>query len=132
MRILYLTNSFPYPLTSGYLRHYFFIRGLAERHEVTLLSIVGHRFCEEHRRALAPFTTRVMTFGSPERPSIPRRVVTAAFRAFPGGDRTVEALRAAVARCLREEHFDIVLFTGKRNYPVMAALRDIPVIVDIC
>ena len=41
MRILYVTNGFPYPLTSGFLRHYFLIRELSSRHAVSLLSIVG-------------------------------------------------------------------------------------------
>src|SRR5918998_2575115 len=44
MRIMYLTNGFPYPLTSGYLRHYFLIRELSQRHAVTLLSITGASF----------------------------------------------------------------------------------------
>lgn len=32
MHIVYVTNGFPYPLTSGYLRHYHLIRGLSRRH----------------------------------------------------------------------------------------------------
>ena len=39
MRILYVTNGFPYPLTSGYLRHFFLIKELSKRHSITLLSI---------------------------------------------------------------------------------------------
>ena len=60
---LYLTNGFPFPLTSGYLRHYHLIRGLSEHHEVTLMSMVGRSFTNEHRDALAPFTSRIETFG---------------------------------------------------------------------
>ena len=44
MRILYVTSGFPYPLTSGYLRHYFLIKELAQRHAITLLSIVSAAF----------------------------------------------------------------------------------------
>src|ERR1044071_922988 len=71
MRILYLTNGFPYPLTSGYLRHYHLIRGLSEQHDVTLLSLVGRSFPREHAEALEPFTARVATFGESE--TLPRR-----------------------------------------------------------
>ena len=63
MRILYITNGFPYPMTSGYLRHYYLIRGLARRHAVTLVSLVGGTFRPEHADALEPYTTRVLTFG---------------------------------------------------------------------
>ena len=47
MRILYITNGFPYPLTSGYLRHFFLIRGLSRHHEVSLLSLAGRTFIPE-------------------------------------------------------------------------------------
>lgn len=40
MRILYITNDLPWPLTSGYLCHFHFIRELSVRHRVTLLSLV--------------------------------------------------------------------------------------------
>ncbi len=56
MRILYLTNGFPYPLTSGYLRHYFFIKELAKQHKITLLSIVARNFDSQNLQALTPFT----------------------------------------------------------------------------
>lgn len=133
MRILYLTNGFPYPLTSGYLRHYFMIRGLSEHHAVTLLSMVGRSFVPEHREALAPFTARVLTFGTPGGRRSKLRKLAAALRSVVGGgDRTVEEMRAAVTRCLREERFDVVVFSGKRTYRAIADLHDVPVVVDIC
>ena len=39
MRVLYITAEVPYPLTSGYLRHFHILRGLSVRHDVTLLSL---------------------------------------------------------------------------------------------
>ena len=39
MRVLYITAEVPYPLTSGYLRHYHILRGLSDRHDVTLMSL---------------------------------------------------------------------------------------------
>ena len=54
LRILYLANGFPWPLTSGYLRHYFLIRELARRgHRISLLTIVPTGF-EPADRAEAP------------------------------------------------------------------------------
>jgi hypothetical protein len=62
MRILYLTNGFPYPLTSGYLRHYFLIKELSPRHAITLLSVVGADYQSDHAAAVSPFTERIVTF----------------------------------------------------------------------
>lgn len=135
MRILYLTNGFPYPLTSGYLRHYFLIRGLAERHEVSLLSLVGRNFRSEHREALAPFTSRVATFGKPGGARSKVRKAMAALRSLVPGVRresAVEQMGAAVRQCLRRERFDVVLFSGKQTYPAIAGLQDVPVVADIC
>lgn len=135
MRILYLTNGFPYPLTSGYLRHYFFIRGLAERHDVSLLSIVGRSFHPEDALALAPFTSRVLTYGAPGGPTSGARRALVGMRSLApgrGGGKAVREMRSAVARCLREERFDIVFFSGKQTFPVIAELRDIPIIADVC
>ena len=39
MRILYITTEIPYPLTSGFLRHCHFLRGLSQRHTITYLSL---------------------------------------------------------------------------------------------
>jgi glycosyltransferase involved in cell wall biosynthesis len=133
MRILYLTNGFPFPLTSGYLRHYHLIRGLSERHEVTLLSMVGRNFTAEHRDAMTPYTRRVLTFGTPGRGrSKVRKIVSALGALLSGGDRSVAAMRSAVTQCLSEEPFDAVVFSGKRTYPAIAGLHDVPVVADIC
>ena len=135
MRILYLTNGFPYPLTSGYLRHYFLIRGLAERHSVSLLSIVGRNFRREDREALAPYTDRVLTFGKPGgRRSAVRKAVRLLGSLLPGGggERGVAEMRSAVRRCLHEERYDMVVFSGKQTYPVITGLRDVPLVADVC
>ena len=135
MRILYITNGFPYPLTSGYLRHYHLIRGLSEHHAVTLLSLVGRSFRREHAEALAPFTTRVTTFGEPE--ALPRRMRQAMrlVRAvMPGGaaDQPVRRMRAAVQRILHDDPPDAIVFSGKRTYPAIAGVRGVPLIADMC
>jgi hypothetical protein len=57
VRVVYVTNGFPWPLTSGYLRHYFLIRELAAAsHEVALFSLVGRDVSAEDRAALEAWT----------------------------------------------------------------------------
>ena len=135
MRILYLTNGFPYPLTSGYLRHYFLIRELSQHHAITLLSIVGANFANENIAALAPFTERVLTFTSKSKSGSLRRKVIGRVKSLAGGpkaDEAVRQMRAAVERMTREEPFDVVVFSGKRTYPAIQDLVALPLVVDMC
>lgn len=132
MRILYLTSGFPYPLTSGYLRHYFFIRELARQHEITLLSLVNHRFRPEHAGALAPFTRDVLTF--PSHPSSRRTAsrLIRGLRVLTGGEVAARQMQDAVRRLVREREFDLAIFSGKHTLPALRPLRGLPMIADIC
>src|SRR5204863_8627146 len=39
VNVLYITAEVPYPLTSGYLRHFHFLAGLSRKHTITHLSL---------------------------------------------------------------------------------------------
>ncbi|MDQ5851408.1 MAG: hypothetical protein M3380_04910, partial [Chloroflexota bacterium] len=132
MRIMYLTNGFPYPLTSGYLRHYFLIRELSQRHAVTLLSITGASFTKEHTAALAPFTERVLTFPLEPKSASFKRNAIRRIHSLIGGDEAVRRMRATVERLLREQHFDLMLFSGKRTFPAIEHLPTLPLVADMC
>ncbi len=135
MRILYLTNGFPFPLTSGYLRHYFLIRGLSRRHEITLLSVVGRTFEAGHAEALEPFTRRIKTFGNAaDARTASRRALTSLKALLPTAlaDAPVRDMQAEVRRCLGEGSVDAVVFSGRRTYPAIAGLRGVPIVVDLC
>jgi hypothetical protein len=41
LRILYVTSRFPWPLTTGFLRHFHLVRELSARHSIHLLSLAG-------------------------------------------------------------------------------------------
>src|SRR5690348_8179976 len=123
MRVLYLTNGFPYPLTSGYLRHYYLIKELSQRHTITLLSIVGANFTAEHAAAMAPCTQQMLTFASASKSGSFKRKAIGRLKSLAGvapGDRAVQQMRAAVERLTSEEPFDVVLFSGKRTFPAIA------------
>ena len=84
LRILVLVNGFPWPLTSGYLRHYHLIRELSARgHRISLVSIVSAGFSPEDRAHLEPFTERIVT--------VDFRIV--------GPDRCVDERSVGSARC---------------------------------
>lgn len=130
MRVLYLTNGFPYPLTSGYLRHYFLIRELAQQHAITLLAVVGPSFRAEHAGALAPFTERILTFRSAGRGRSRAGKALAWAEGALLGRGAVQEMRAAIRRLLAEEHFDAVLFSGKETLAAIDGLSTPPIIAD--
>ncbi len=135
MRILYLTNGFPYPLTSGYLRHYFLIKELSQRHAITLLSIVGATFAAENAAALEPFTERVLTFASKSKSGSLKSKALGRLKSLAGAsqaDQAVRRMRDAVERMTLEEPFDAVLFSGKRTYPAIEGMHGLPLVVDMC
>jgi glycosyltransferase involved in cell wall biosynthesis len=133
--ILYITNGFPYPLTSGYLRHYHLIGQLAEHgYRVTLLSIVGRDHLPEHAAAMADRTVGVEVFASADRArgrvSTFRRRLQ---RVLPGGGDPAAGQLAARARTLAASGaIDAVVFSGKRTDAALPALGDLPVVVDMC
>lgn len=130
MRVLYLTNGFPYPLTSGYLRHYFLIRELAQWHAITLLAVVGPSFRVEHAEALAPLTVRIQTFRSAGRGRSRAGKALAWTQGALLGRGAVQDMRAAIRRLLAEERFDAVLFSGKETLAAIDGLSTPPIIAD--
>jgi polysaccharide biosynthesis protein PslH len=128
LRILYVTDGFPYPLTSGLLRHYHFVRELSQRHEVTLLSLVERALTAEQQAALQPFVRETIAFPFEPRPgSLPSR----ALRRLAGGnpyDSAVEQMGQVLARSAA----DAVLFSGSRTPAVLRYAAGTPVVSDLC
>ena len=133
MRILYVTNDLPWPLTSGYLRHYHLIRHLSGRHAITLLSLVKRGHDPDDAAALAPFTEAVMhvpaTFG---RVGMSNRLAARAQGVIAGGDVAAVELGRLGADAHAAAPFDALLLSGKRTYPVLRSLPTLPLVTDLC
>ena len=129
MRVLDITAEVPYPLTSGYLRHFHILRGLSVRHDVTLLSLTRRAEVSPDAAAvLGEFLTGLEVIAP-----------TGARRGILGRAERVLLRRAAarrLARRVRErldtEPFDVVLFSGKDTFPALGAVTGVPVVVDVC
>lgn len=133
MRILYVTADLPWPLTSGYLRHYHFIRALSAGHDVTLLSMAAPEHGPDDIDALRPFTETIVTEPSARGArSLPVKVRDRARMVLAGGDLAAERLGAAGARLAAERPFDVLLLSGKRTMPVLHALPPLPLVADLC
>ena len=129
-RILYLTNRFPFPLTSGQLRHYFLIRELASRYNITLLSFVEPSYQDEHAEALIPFTDRILTIPIAQpllKSWFPVRPIRSLVRSY----KAVRQMRLTLKQLLQEGSYDIVI-SGKRTYLALVGLASPPLIADVC
>jgi glycosyltransferase involved in cell wall biosynthesis len=133
MRLLYVTADLPWPLTSGYLRHYHFIRALSERHEITLLSLRGPDHGPGDIEALRPYVEAIVTEPSARGPrSLPVKVADRVRMLVAGGDVAAARLGAAGARIAAERPFDALLLSGKRTMPVLDGLPPMPLVADLC
>ena len=133
LRVLYLVNGFPWPLTSGYLRHYFLIRELSRRgHKISLLAIVMSDFDAADRAALEPYTERIVTVGSHRGSRSFRRRVERRLGSISVGESAARRLRDEVTELLATVPHDVVLFSGKRTYPALGAAAGIPIVADVC
>ncbi len=133
MRILYVTADLPWPLTSGYLRHYHFIRSLSERHEITLLSLRGPDHEPGDIEALRPYLEAIITEPSARGPrSLPVKLAGRLRMLIAGGDVAATRLGAAGAKIAAERPFDALLLSGKRTMPVLDSLPAMPLVADLC
>lgn len=135
MRILYITAEIPYPLTSGYLRHYQFLRGLGERHEVTHVSLTTRpELSEEAVAALDRYVEHLVVFGLPRESERRLRLplVGGRLEKVLRSRRAVGEMKRSVAELLRREPHDLVVFSGKPTFPVVEHLDGVPIVIDCC
>jgi glycosyltransferase involved in cell wall biosynthesis len=132
--LLYVTDQFPYPLTTGYLRHYFLIRELASLYRIKLLALVDAGFRPDHAEAIRPYTSLLSTFQSNRQAwSLGRRLASGLQR-LSGKmalDESGRQLRDAVSSLTSQSSVDAVLLAGYRHR-IGDLIGNIPLVVDIC
>ena len=136
MRVLYLTAELPYPLTSGVLRHYYFLRELGRRHEITLVSLTARdQVSPETISALAPVTRQVHVFGAGRnntRGEMTKQLLGPSIPRLLRRRRAMAEMSMAVRRLLRAQHFHLLFLSGKNTYAALDGLDDIPIVADCC
>ena len=129
MKIVYVTAGFPYPLTSGYLRHFHLLTRLARDHDIRLFALVGRDHRPDDRGPVEDLGVQVASFRVDDTPW--RRATVKLARVVPrlvaGG---AADLRRAVAESV--EWADAAIVAGKTTVGVLPALEGLPVLVDAC
>jgi glycosyltransferase involved in cell wall biosynthesis len=132
VRILYLTNGFPYPLTSGRLRHFHFIRELSRNHAVTLVSIVGPDFRPEFAQPLALLTERVRTVASRSfQGAAVHKLRNRAEWLLAGSSQPLRALRSVIREELHRHSYDAIVCT-LGTIGALAESSTPQVVLDLC
>ena len=133
MRILFLTDGFPYPLVSGRLRQFHFMQQLAKRHRITLLSVVPPGHVHSYHSALEPYTERIETIACRQ---LSRSLLEKLNgRALARLSRGCVGARAEMARRIHrlhaDERFDVVI-NARVDWPKHQQLPGVPVVADQC
>jgi sugar transferase (PEP-CTERM/EpsH1 system associated) len=128
MRILFLTPQLPYPPQKGTaLRNWGLIQGLAERHELSLLSFREPGKATDLDATLTSACKRVVTVPQPER-SLYRRVRDMVSTRQP--DMALRLASGSYDRQLRdwlaEDTFDVVQIEGIELAPYLDTIRSAP------
>jgi len=140
MRILYILPRLrANVLTNGYLRQYHFIRELSQRHAITLLALAHSKDAPEVRDAMAPYTSRILTFDSAETCRLPSARSRGGSAMFHKRIERSLQFRSAVREMKRAflwlaqpEFHDLVLFHGKDTFPVIEECNALPIVADFC
>lgn len=131
-RIAYVTAAFPFPLSSGYLRHFHLLRRLRSDFDVHLLSLVGPSFRLDDVAPVAEFVSKVDTFA--DRPDEQRglgRHLRLLDPARPSSG--ARALAAALDTEIERQALDAVVVTGKATMLAAdTATGRVPLVVDLC
>lgn len=139
MKILYITPAFQHPTMRGPTRCYFFIKELAKRHDITLLSLTSCEITPSAKKEMAEYAKRILTFSTnaSEGQSVARVVgqiplVGTRILRYLSHHAAILRMKEAFQRLVRQEPFDIVLFHGKTLISVIKDFDGVPIVVDFC
>jgi len=139
MKMLYITPAFQHPTVRGPNRHYHFVRELAQRHEITLLTVARSDIPQEAMQEMRSYTQNLYIFDAS---AAAQTSTDKALSSVPAVGRqvsqdmilrrTVADMRTKFEHLLRDESFDVVLFHGKSVFPVIEGGYDLPTVTDFC
>jgi hypothetical protein len=139
MKILYITPSFQHPTVRGPHRHYYFIRELSRRHDITLLTLARHPIGDDALAEMTSYTRALFAFDvnggshsdfAKQIGKLP--VVGGPLKAQTIFRNGLRQMKAAFGDLVKTRPFDVVLFHGKSVFPVIEDFEGLPLVVDFC
>lgn len=131
MKVLMLTPYLPYPPSSGgQVRSYNLIKNLAEKHEITLFSLIKDDKEKRYIKELQKYCSKVRVFSRPSKPWTLKNIIRTGFSLFPFVvvRNFSEEEREAVIEELRSKKYDLI---HAETFYVMPHIPDtqVPVIL---
>ncbi|HZD10287.1 MAG TPA: glycosyltransferase [Candidatus Binatia bacterium] len=126
LKLLLLMPQLPYPPDQGTsLRNFYIVRGLAESHEVHLLSFAGPRE-RSTAKPLEQFCAQITTVPLPER-TFGQRLWRLLVDPRPDMAHRLESalFGAALRKLLKKQRFDIVQIEGIELAAMLTTIRDL-------
>jgi glycosyltransferase involved in cell wall biosynthesis len=141
MKILFISDELPYPITSGIAtRSFHLLTRLAQRHQITLACLTSSpQVSDETRAVLDQWAQDVHVFGLPEEgeppyvrwaaliPKIGRRMRLQLRMRW-----SAREMARSVQELLGKHDFDLVLLYGRWTFQCVRGLRNVPIVVDCC
>lgn len=135
MNVLQILPRPHYPGMRGFPRHFYFLRELASRHRVTMVTPVAENLPDDAVRSLEALTDSLMLCPVPPAYGNGSGIARRAGKLMARGRQRAETtrrLRAAVRQLKSRIDFDVVLFHGRHAQGVLDECRAVPTVVDFC
>ena len=139
MRILYLLPAVTHPTMRGELRHYHFVRTLAQRHEISVMALTRTPVTDEALSELRASARRVLIThvqAPPANAAGHEAAAAPAWRRRYEKRRRVQLafaqMRNELLQLVASESFDVAVVYGVDLQPVVSALGRLPIVADIC
>lgn len=132
MRILYITFAFQHLKIGGSTRSYYFLKELARRHSVTLLTVARSEIPADAYRDVAAYAEKVIIFQASQMKTPAIAGINRRLKRVWQDAVLHQEMRDSLAQLVRSGDYDLVLFHGKAIFPVIKDFNALPLVVDFC
>jgi polysaccharide biosynthesis protein PslH len=138
MRLVYVIPSIQHPLVRGPTRHYYFLRELSQRHDITLLTLQREKIPNQALEEVTAYTEALYSF-----PADIGLSIQASRRWLPSPqgsrlqrawrvERGLRAMKRLFVPLLQRGDYDGVLFHGKTTFPLLRGVQIRALAMDFC
>ncbi|MBD3386062.1 glycosyltransferase [candidate division KSB1 bacterium] len=135
LTLLYVLFHFQHPDVPGSSRHYYLIRELAKKHDITLLSFVKTKVPTHALQEMKKMTTALYLYKTPvtseSKLGIKAPLLFKITKVL-AKKHTLKEMKKSIHQLVATGQYDALLFHGINIYPVIKQVRDIPIVADVC